>query len=67
MLDQEAMPATDYLMPDGLDWDELTTLLGPLGASPALLGVSLGCVNPEKDQEGVYVPRTVDLLARAFG
>ena len=42
------MPATDYLMPAGLDWDELAELLAPLGASPALAGVSLACLNPEK-------------------
>lgn len=67
VLGEDAMPATDYLMPGGLDWDELGELLGPLGASPALLGVSVGCVNPEKDPDGVYVPRTVALLAAAFG
>lgn len=67
VLGEDAMPATDYLMPGGLDWDELGELLAPLGASPALLGVSVGCVNPEKDPDGVYVPRTVALLAAAFG
>ena len=39
------MPATDYLMPAGLEWDELAELLAPLGASPALAGVSLACLN----------------------
>ena len=29
-------------------------LLGPLGAAPALAGLSLGCVNPEKDPGGAY-------------
>ena len=46
------MPATDYLMPDGLEWDELAELLAPLGASPGLAGLSLGCLNPEKDPGG---------------
>ncbi len=67
VLDEDEMPATDYLMPDGLDWGQLGELLGPLGASPALLGVSVGCVNPEKDPQGIYIPRTVELLAGAFG
>ncbi len=66
VLDMEAMPATDYLMPDGLDWDELAELLGPLGASPGLAGVSLGCLNPEKDPDGVYTRMTVELLSGAF-
>lgn len=67
VLDEAAMPATDYLLPDGLEWDELGELLAPLGASPALAGVSLGCLNPEKDPAGEYTERTCALLATAFG
>jgi arginase len=66
VLDEVAMPATDYLMPGGLEWDELAALMGPLAASPALAGVSLGCVNPEKDPTGEYTRRTCDLLAAAL-
>ena len=67
VLDPAAMPATDYLMPGGLDWDELAALLGPLGAAPGLAGFSLGCLNPEKDPDGAYTARTCDLLAAALG
>lgn len=66
VLDEAAMPATDYLLPDGIEWHELAELLGPLGASPALSGVSLGCLNPEKDPAGEYTERTCALLANAF-
>ena len=66
VLDEREMPATDYLMPGGLRWDELSELMGPLGASPALAGLSLGCVNPEKDPAGEHVERTVALLERAL-
>ena len=52
VLDERAMPATDYLMPGGLEWDELAALLGALCASPALAGLSLGCLNPDKDPDG---------------
>ena len=38
VLDERAMPATDYLMPGGLQWDELAALMGPLGASPGSPG-----------------------------
>jgi arginase len=48
-LDEAVFPATDYLMPGGLDWDELAALLPPLLASPALAGASIACYNPEKD------------------
>ena len=67
VLDEAAMPATDYLMPAGLEWDELAELLAPLGASPALAGVSLACLNPEKDADGRSVERTARLVAGAFG
>ncbi len=66
VLDEVAMPATDYLLPGGLEWDELAALLAPLAASPALAGLSLGCVNPEKDPSGAYTRRTGDLLVAAL-
>ncbi len=49
ILGEDVFPATDYLMPGGLDMAELVELMRPLGASPALIGASLGCYNPEKD------------------
>lgn len=49
ILDQEAFPATDYLMPDGLSWDSFASLFKELAQSPQLLGLSLACYNPEKD------------------
>ena len=52
VLDELAFPATDYLMPGGLSRDEVTGLLGPLLASPALAGLSLACYNPAKDAGG---------------
>lgn len=51
VLDQDVFPATDYLQPDGLDWDELAALLGPLTASKRLVGVSLACYNPDQDPD----------------
>jgi arginase len=49
VLGEDVFPATDYLMTDGLDMDDLVALMEPLGASSSLAGVSLGCYNPEKD------------------
>jgi arginase len=66
VLDEQAMPATDYLMPDGLRWDELAALLRPLGASPGLAGLSLGCLNPEKDPGGTCTEKNCALLAGAL-
>jgi arginase len=62
VLDQEVFPATDYLMPGGLGWPELTDLLGPLLTSPSLVGVSVGCYNPQKDPDGVDGRALVDAL-----
>lgn len=49
VLDQDAFPATDYLMPGGLGWAELAAVLPPLLSSPGLIGASVACYNPEKD------------------
>lgn len=49
VLAPEVFPATDYLMAGGLDWPEARAVLAPLLASPALIGASLGCYNPDKD------------------
>jgi arginase len=49
VLDEAVFPATDYLQPDGLAWEELAALLAPLAAADALVGASLACYNPDKD------------------
>ena len=60
VLDEEVFPATDYLMPGGATWDELMAVMRPLAASPALVGLSLGCYNPEKDPDGACGRALVD-------
>lgn len=49
VLDEAAFPATDYLMPDGMTWEELGAILPPLLSAPHLIGASIACYNPEKD------------------
>ncbi|WP_162917383.1 arginase family protein [Dongia deserti] len=51
-LDPVVFPATDAPIGDGLDWDEIEALAGPLARSPRLLGVVTTCYNPEKDPDG---------------
>jgi arginase len=65
VLDQGVFPATDYLQPDGLDWEELAALLGPLGGAEHLVGASLACYNPEKDPGLEYGRRLVTALRRS--
>jgi arginase len=63
VLDEAVFPATDYLQPGGLGWDELGALLAPLAASEALVGASLACYNPDKDPGLDYGRRLVEALA----
>ncbi len=66
VLDEQVFPATDYLMPNGLDWNELVALLRPLAQADGLVGWSLGCYNPEKDPGGVSGRELVAALQRVF-
>lgn len=67
VLDQDVFPATDYLMPGGMTWDELDEVLGPLAASPRLIGASIGCYNPEKDPDGENGRALVAAWRRVLG
>ena len=66
VLDEAVFPATDYLMPNGLAWEELAELLGPLASHPKLAGASLGCYNPEKDPGDACGRRLIELWRVAF-
>lgn len=62
VLDEVAFPATDYLMPGGLDLPALAGLLRPLGRSSRCIGVSVGCYNPSKDPTGEHGQALTELL-----
>jgi arginase len=62
VLDQDALPAVDYLMPGGLEWKEVEDLVRPLARSPALLGTDVTIYNPELDPDGRYARKIVELL-----
>jgi arginase len=49
-------------MPGGIDMAQLTDLLRPLGRDAALVGVSIGCYNPQKDPDGACGAALTDLL-----
>jgi arginase len=67
VLDEAVFPATDYLQPEGLGWEELAALLGPLAAADALVGASLACYNPDKDPGFVCGRRLVAALGACPG
>jgi arginase len=62
VLDQDVFPATDYLMSNGMTWEELVPVMRPLLASRSLIGVSLGCYNPDKDPDRACGRALVDAL-----
>lgn len=66
VLDEDVFPATDYLMPNGLDLDQLAELMGPLASSSALLGASVGCYNPQKDPDGACGAALVKVISNAI-
>ena len=66
VLDEDEFPATDYPMPGGLTWPELTSLLLPMTQSAALIGFSLAGYSPEQDPGGAAARSLVDLLQVAL-
>jgi arginase len=67
VLSAAVFPATDYLMPGGLDLAGLTVLLSEFGRDQGLAGVSVGCYNPAKDPGGRCGDGLADVLATSFG
>lgn len=65
VLDQDVFPATDYLMPEGMEWEELRAALGVLLSTPGLIGASLACFNPEKDPDRACGRALVETLGAA--
>jgi arginase len=66
VLDEEAFPATDYLMGGGMTWDELNELLPPLLAPQALVGTSIACYNPDKDPDRACGRALVESFSQAL-
>jgi arginase len=66
VLDPSVLPAVTYPQQGGPDFDQLAALLGPLAASPHLLGVSIADLRPDLDPDGGYAARLVDLLDRTL-
>ncbi|HEV7667791.1 MAG TPA: arginase family protein [Thermoanaerobaculia bacterium] len=62
VLDDAIMPAVDYRMPDGLGWDELSTLLQVLTESGKVVGINIGIFNPRLDESGSLARRFTECL-----
>ncbi|MAO91895.1 MAG: hypothetical protein CMM78_05995 [Rhodospirillaceae bacterium] len=66
VLDEVDFPSSDYPMPNGLTWAQLSALLRPLVQSPMLVGMTTACYNPDKDQDFRDGRRIIDVLRCAF-
>jgi arginase len=66
VFDQEEMPAVTYPLPDGLGWEHAEALLRPLVRSRRLVGLSVADFVPDKDADGRYARRLVQLVASLF-
>ena len=62
-LSTAAMPAVDYVLPGGLDWEQMAALLRPLAASRALIGMDVTIYNPSLDPKRESARPIVELLA----
>jgi arginase len=61
-LDDAVMPAVDYRMPDGLQWNELVTILRAAIASSQALGIDITIFNPTLDEDGAIARHFVKAL-----
>jgi arginase len=66
IVDPDLFFANDAPVPAGLDWGQLTELLGPLCSSSALAGFSLGCYNPEKDRDADNGRHIVEMFRKVL-
>jgi arginase len=62
VLDDAIMPAVDYRLPDGLNWDELTAVLRMTVASDRAAGLEVTIFNPTLDADGRIAHALVDAL-----
>jgi arginase len=66
VLDDDVMPAVDYRNPDGLSWEELTTIVRASIATGHARGLDLSIFNPSLDVERTLAARIVRFLGEAL-
>ena len=63
VLDADVLPAVSYPQSQGLDWDVLEELIEPLLDAPALVGLSVADLEPDRDPDLRHTRRVVEFLA----
>jgi arginase len=66
VLDDAVMPAVDYRMSDGLDFDELIAVLKAAMASGRAVGLNLTIFNPNLDPNRVIARKLVNALVQGL-
>jgi arginase len=66
VLDDAIMPAVDYRMPGGLQWDEMSQLLKALLATGRAVGMTITIFNPTLDTDGRIAQQFVKHLVRGL-
>jgi arginase len=62
VLDDAVMPAVDYRLPDGLQWNELSAVLRAAIRSGRALGIDITIFNPKLDETGEIGRSFVDTV-----
>ena len=63
VLNDDIMPAVDYRLAGGLQWDELSVVLKVLMASGQAVGINIGIFNPRLDADGSIARELVSSLS----
>jgi arginase len=62
VLNDRIMPAVDYRIPDGLEWDELAIVLKKLMASGQAVGITISIFNPNLDPDGTIAGKFTESI-----
>jgi arginase len=66
VLDDDIMPAVDYRLAGGLQWDELSKLLKTIISSGEAVGMNIGIFNPRLDKDGSIARQLVKTLIQGL-
>jgi arginase len=66
VLDDAIMPAVDYHLPGGLQFEELSSVLNKLLISEKAVGLSLSIFNPTLDPTGELAKKLVECISDSF-
>ena len=66
VVDGDVLPREGFPVATGIGWDDLAAIVGPLAASPRLVGISVTDFDPDGDGDGAFARRIAAVLGGAF-